>query len=193
MVRRLVASALMMLAVSMALDLVGTAGEPEPQASVRVREERGVYSVTAAFQVPQRREIARAVLTDYERIPRFMPGVETSVVLERTPGRAVITQDAVSRVMMFRKRVHLLLEILEGPDTLDFRDRSGDSFARYEGSWRLCDVEAGTVITYQLTAQPAFDVPEFLLKRLLKRDSGQMIDGLRREIEARAGRHGAGA
>ena len=39
-----------------------------------------------------------------------------------------------------------------------------------------------------LTAQPSFEVPQFLLKRLLKRDSGEMIDGLRREIAARSAR-----
>jgi hypothetical protein len=43
---------------------------------------------------------------------------------------------------------------------------------------------------YTLTAQPSFDVPEFILKRLLTRDSGEMIEGLRREMAARAGTAG---
>jgi hypothetical protein len=71
---------------------------------------------------------------------------------------------------------------------LQFRDRSGRSFARYEGLWRLCEEDGRTEIVYELTAQPSFDVPEFLLKRLLKRDSGQMIESLRREIAARGAR-----
>src|SRR4051812_26525400 len=65
-------------------------------AAVTVREERGVYSVNARFVVRQQPSAALAVLTDYERIPQFMPGVESSVVLERGPERAVISQDAVS-------------------------------------------------------------------------------------------------
>ena len=48
-----------------------------------VREERGVYSVAARFHVPQPPRVALAVLTDYEQIPRFMPDVATSIVLER--------------------------------------------------------------------------------------------------------------
>ena len=155
------------------------------QPTVTVREEAGVYSVAARFAVPEQPAIALAVLTDYERIPQFMPGVETSVVMERGADRAVIEQQAVSRLMMFRKRVYLLLEIIEGPDTLRFRDRSGRSFARYEGKWELCGGNHVRWISYELTAQPAFDVPEFLLKRLLKRDAIQMIDGLRREIGSR--------
>src|SRR4029078_3921334 len=104
-----------------------------------VRESEGVYFVAARFQVARPRDVALAVLTDYERIPEFMPGVETSVVLERTPGRAVIGEESVSRLMMFKKRVYLVLEVVEGPDTVQFRDRSGRSFARYEGKWRLCE------------------------------------------------------
>jgi hypothetical protein len=88
--------------------------------------------------------------------------------------------------MMFSKTVHLVLEISEGADTLRFRDRSGRSFTRYEGVWRLSGAGGGTAVIYELTAQPSFDVPEFVLKRLLKRDSAQMIDGPRREMSARS-------
>jgi len=41
-------------------------------------------------------------------------------------------------------------------------------------------------VTYELSAKPSFDVPEFLLKRLLKRDASQMIERLKAEVAARA-------
>lgn len=44
------------------------------------------------------------------------------------------------------------------------------------------------IVVYAVTARPAFDVPGFILKRLLTRDSRQMIQGLRREITAQAAR-----
>lgn len=46
-----------------------------------------------------------------------------------------------------------------------------------------------TLVTYELTAQPTFDVPEFLLKRVLKRDAAEMIERLQREIAAREPLH----
>jgi carbon monoxide dehydrogenase subunit G len=153
---------------------------------VVVRESNGVYSVVARFHVTRPREVALMVLTDYDRIPQFMPGVETSEVVQRVPGRAVVVQEATSRFMLFRKRVHLCLEIDESADSLAFRDRCGKSFKRYSGEWRLSDVGVGTDIAYTLTAQPAFVVPEFVLKRLLARYWGALIEGLRREIERRA-------
>lgn len=162
----------------------GTDGAP----SVTVREAGGVYSVTAQFTVPQSRAVALAVLTDYEHIPRFMSDVKTSIVHERSGGRLIVEQEAVSRMIMFSKRIHLLLEVTEARDTVRFRDRSGRSFTCYEGVWHLSEQDGGTAIVYDLTAQPAFNVPEALLKRLLRRDSGRMIAALRREMAARSPR-----
>ena len=130
--------------------------------SVTVREEQGVYAVAARFVVAQSPSVALAVLTDYEQIPRFMPDVRTSTVRERGSGWAVVEQEAVSAFMMFSKHVHLILEIQERPDALTFRDRCGRSFSRYEGAWRLSQEDGQTVITYELVAEPSFDVPEFV-------------------------------
>ena len=161
-----------------------TAQQTSPALSVH--EQQGVFTVVARFLVDQPPSTALAVLTDYEHIPRFMPGVRTSIVVERGAGRTVVEQEAVSSVMLFSKRVHLVLEIDEQSDALVFRDRCGRSFARYEGAWRVSPANGGTAITYQLTAEPSFDVPGFMLKRLLRRDSTEMIERLQREIAARA-------
>jgi ribosome-associated toxin RatA of RatAB toxin-antitoxin module len=168
------------------------ATDRELQPYVFVREERGVYSTTVRFQVPQPSTVVLAVLTDYEDIPRFMPGIDTSVVLERADGRAVVQQEAISRMMVFSKRVHLVLEISEGADTLRFYDRCGRSFSRYEGVWRVSGQNGMTEILYELVARPSFDVPEFVLKRMLKRNSEEMIEQLRREIAARSVRGSSG-
>src|SRR5262249_47319008 len=164
----------------------GFASADQSQPVVTVAVERGVYAVRAQFSVDQPSAIAWSVLTDYEQIPRFMPGVRKSLVHERTAGHAVLEQEAVSSVMMFSKRVHLVLEIEERSGALVFRDRCGLSFVSYEGAWRLAETDGRTETTYELSAEPSFDVPGFLLKRLLRRDSTQMIESLRREIEARA-------
>jgi Polyketide cyclase / dehydrase and lipid transport len=154
-------------------------------ANVTVREDQGVYTVTARFLVEQPPSVGLTVLTDYEQIPRFMPDVRTSIVRERGTGWAVVEQEAVSAFMMFSKHIHLVLNIEERPNALLFRDCGGRSFTRYEGAWRLSRQDGHTVITYELVAEPSFDVPGFMLKRLLRRDSAQMIDGLQREIAAR--------
>ena len=157
---------------------------PEPQ--VTVREHAGTYTVDATFSVPQPASKALATLTDYEHIPRFMPEVRTSRVLERDDDRAVVEQEAVARFMVFSKSVHLVLEVEQGPAAVRFKDLSGQSFSTYEGAWVFTEREGCTTIKYQLSARPSFDVPEVILKRLLKRDAARMIERLQREITARA-------
>ena len=175
-----------------ALPLAAVDASVAGQPAVSVREHAGVYTVTARFDVPEAASVAMAVLTDYDGIPRFMPDVKTSRVRERGEHRVVVEQEAVSRVMMFSKRIHLVLEITEGPGVLAFRDRCGRSFERYEGAWRLTERNGRTEIAYELVARPSFDVPEFILKRLLKRNSTEMIEQLRREIATRAAPAGVG-
>jgi ribosome-associated toxin RatA of RatAB toxin-antitoxin module len=162
--------------------------DPESSPNVAVREEGGTYSVAASFEVAQAADVVLGVLSDYEQIPRFMPDMRTSVIRERAPGRLVVEQEAVSQFMMFSKNVHLVLEVIESSDSIRFVDRCGRSFTRYEGAWRVAPKGDGTTVTYELIARPIFDVPRFILKRLLKRDSGQMIARLRSEIAARAAR-----
>ena len=161
------------------------AAEQSP-GNLTVREEKGVYTVVARFLVDQPASVALTVLTDYEQIPRFMTDVRTSIVRSRGTGWAVVEQEAESRLMMFSKRIHLVLLIEEQPDALIFRDRCGQTFVRYEGAWRLSSEDGHTLITYELTAEPSFDVPGVILKRVLRRDSGRMIVSLQREIAARA-------
>jgi ribosome-associated toxin RatA of RatAB toxin-antitoxin module len=152
--------------------------------SVRETDDRS-YVVAARFTVPETAPVVRAVLTDYEQIPRFMPGVRMSRVLERAEGHARVEQEAVSKFMLFSKRVHLVLDVEEHTEVIRFRDRCGKSFKSYEGAWTITERVDRTDIEYRLTATPAFDVPGFVLRRLLDRDARAMIDGLRAAIGTR--------
>lgn len=163
------------------------AGQPAATDSlVSVTEDQGLYSVSARFMVIHPAAVVFAVLTDYEAIPRFMPGVRFSVVLERREGGALVEQEAVARLLMFSKRIHLVLDVREDPGAIRFEDRCTRSFTHYKGSWTMTERDGETAIGYELAARPAFDMPEFLLKKLLKRDAVQMIEHLRAEIGARS-------
>lgn len=149
---------------------------------VRVDEQRGDYTVHARFTVAQQPPAVLDVLTAYEQIPRFMPDVKTSTVRARSGDRVLVEQEAVSGMLMFSKRIHLLLEVWQDGGTLRFRDASGRSFARYEGAWHVTTQAPGSLVTYDLQARPAFRLPDFFLRRVLKRDAVEMVERLRAEI-----------
>ena len=162
--------------------------DPVSAPRVSVTETGGVFTVTAAFAVTEAPQTVIAVLTDYARIPEYMPDVQVSKVLERTPTGVVVEQQAVSRFLMFSKRVHLVLDVREDAGLIRFRDRCRSSFESYEGAWTISQHDSLTVIDYQLSAQPSFEVPAFVLKRLLKRDAAQLIDRITDEIALAANR-----
>lgn len=164
----------------------GSAVRAQGKPAIAVTEAAGVYRVAAEFTVPAPPRTVVSVLTDYERIPEFMPDVKSSQVVERTESGLVVEQEAAATFMMFRKRIHLVLDVSEDRGTIRFRDRCGSSFTQYEGTWRLRERGETTTVTYELTAQPSFEVPAFVLKRLLKRDAAAMIGRLQAEIVSRA-------
>jgi carbon monoxide dehydrogenase subunit G len=164
---------------------LGAAAATGPDPVVSVRERGGAYVVAARFSVTAPASVVHAVLTDYANIPRFMPGVETSRVLDSVDGVVRVEQEAVSKYMMFSRRVHLVLDVEESPGVIRFRDRCARSFDQYEGAWTIAPGHGITDISYELTARPAFGVPGFVLRRLLDRDARLMINGLRAEIAAR--------
>jgi carbon monoxide dehydrogenase subunit G len=179
---------LRVLAIAAALLLPGfaAAGDRDGGAPVTVTRADGAYVVRAQFTVSQPVPEVIAVLTDYDGIPRFLPGIRRSVVRSREGSRTIVEQEAVSNVMLFSRRVHLLLEIDESSDALVFRDTSGRSFERYEGAWRVSPSGELTLVRYELQAKPAFPVPEFVLMRLFRRDSRETITRIAAEIARRA-------
>lgn len=168
------------LAVALA-STVAAAQEP----ATAVRETDGEYTVSATFSVPGPATAAREVLTDYANIPRFMPDVRSSVVVERQAGRARVEQEAEPHFMWFSRKIFLLLDVDEGVDVIRFVDGGKKSFDRYEGSWTISAENGQTRLVYALVARPSFEVPAFVLKKLLKRDAVAMIGRLQAEIHAR--------
>lgn len=155
--------------------------------SIEVRQPAdGLYAVSAHFDVPQSPAVVREVLTDYANLPRFVPDIRRSVIRDRTADGLRVEQEAVSKYMLFSKRVHVLLEVREEGNAITFKDQCGKSFERYEGAWHLTSGPAGTELRYELTAKPAFSVPQFLIGRVLERDAREMIDRLRAEMARRA-------
>jgi ribosome-associated toxin RatA of RatAB toxin-antitoxin module len=164
---------------------VAAASGDDAQA-ITVREEQGVFHITARFTVPASPADAMAVLTDYNGIPRFLPNVRRSRLLERTDNRALVEQEAVVRFLLFATRIHLLLAIDESGRSVRFVDRCGRSFGRYEGAWTLTAIDDDRVeVHYELMATPTFDAPAFLVRRLMERDAIDQMRRLRDEMVAR--------
>ena len=125
----------------------------QDDAAVTVNESGGLDRV-AIFTVPQPASFVRDTLTDYAEIPRVMPEVRISQVIERADDHTVVEQEAVAQFLIFSKRVYLVLDVEDGGATIRFKDRCGKSFEHYEGSWTFDERDGRTLMTYEMTAKP---------------------------------------
>lgn len=177
MLRR--ALAVVGLAVLGGLTATQAAGD-EPL--IHVRKDEGGYVVMAQFEVAAPPDVVLRVLGDYEQIPHLLPRVKRSVVTARDGNHVVVEQTVAARLLMFSKELHLVLDIREDTDTIAFHDTCNQSFKNYTGWWVVRPSATGSTVVYELSATPAFDVPSMVLARLLKRDSAEMIELLRRAM-----------
>jgi hypothetical protein len=102
----------------------------------------------------------------------------------RAPHALQETTGNVGPTLGFVRR-RLILDVEEDGEIIRFRDRCNQSLVVYDGAWTILPRGGATELTYELTARPAFSVPAFVLRKLLRRDSQIMIERLRAEIRAR--------
>ena len=176
------------LGVACALGLVLSSTARGADVSLRIEEDRpGWYVLEGSFTVTVPREIAWAVLTDYDHIGEFVSSIRASRVLERRPDRIVLEQEASGGVLFFKRRTFVRLDIYEQPlRHLWFQDTSGRDFLSYSGAWRLDGQPPALRVEYRLEAAPRFYVPGFLARGVFRRSAERLLDEVRLEMMKRA-------
>ncbi len=144
--------------------------------------------VIAQIRIEAPSEKVWAVLTDYSRHAEFVPGVEESEVVARSPGEITIRQRGSSRVLFHRFRASVTLRVREQPPhRIEFEQVEPEDFRVFRGSWELVPQGGGTLLTYRLAAVPAFFAPAPVLAAMLRRDIPKRLTAIRREAERSSG------
>jgi ribosome-associated toxin RatA of RatAB toxin-antitoxin module len=143
--------------------------------------------VEAGFHVAAPRTVVWAVLTDYENIPRFVSSMRQSRIVARDSAHLVLQQEAVGRLMFFRRRLHTTLWVEEVPmSILRFEDVLHEDFDVYRGEWRITESDSETHVSYQVTARPITPIPQFAVRPMFQRAVQQLLTEIEKEIEHRA-------
>jgi ribosome-associated toxin RatA of RatAB toxin-antitoxin module len=126
------------------------------------------------------------VLTDYDSLADFIPGMTESRLLERDQeGRALIEQKGAlwHFPLVFERR--LVLSVKEKPMRhIAFRMREGD-FDSYGGHWRLRRMQGTVSLNLSIEASHPTGLPRFLVARSLKRAAKRSLLAIAREVERR--------
>ena len=137
--------------------------------------------------IPAPAECVYAAAKEIERFPEFMPNVQAVEIIERS-GPCVVSR-WVARVEEFNRTIKWI-ERDEWNDerrVCAFRATQGD-WDKYEGVWGFEEHPQGTRAYIRLDFE--FDVPligpliKGLLARLVKRNSEETLEGLKRLVAA---------
>lgn len=129
-----------------------------------------------------------AVLTDYGRLPEFVPDLLSSKLLSRCGDEAIIEQQGSAGFLFMRQSIHLVVRVTERPfSTLDVELVAGD-MKHYASRWELVPAESGggTRIAYRGSLEPDFFVPLLLGRAMVQADVRKMLAAVVAEIERRS-------
>ncbi len=142
----------------------------------------------AAVWIAAPRERVYVWMTDCPKALTFVPRMTGCRILETgpDPGSALIAHEV--DYSWFLPRMHYVFRARNTfPSLVDFQEVSGD-LAINRGSWHLAAVpDAGhTLVTYEVRIKPRLYVPQWLVRRSLRKDLPELLTALRRVSEAGA-------
>jgi len=140
------------------------------------------------------------VLTDYERLPNFIPGIAKSVVRQRQGNKLMLEQTGEARFLLFSFPIDVRYEVIESPpDWVSSRAVSGN-LRRMNGRYDLQpgavsasarDTRGMMLLRYEGAIEPNFELPPLIglvaLRSMVERQFTAMVA----EIERRAAAQGA--
>ena len=137
------------------------------------------------------RRIIWTTLTDYERLPEFIPGLRKSRVVSRAMSSSgavtVVEQSGEARFLFFSFPIDVMLEAVEIPPAL-LRVRALSGTLRYlDGSYRMVSEpgSAKLILHWVGTIAPDLSLPPLLGEVVMRMSIEDQFSGMVREIERR--------
>jgi len=155
-------------------------------ADTAVVRQGSTFQVRATIEVGVSIDLCYAVLTDFDRLADFIPGMQSSRIVS-PPGEPLRLRQVGRTELPFSERsfdVTLAVE-LDPLREITFRRVAGN-LQRMQGRWLVSGDDTRCRIDYQADIEPGIWVPPLLGPLLMRGQVARQIEGLEAEIERRA-------
>jgi ribosome-associated toxin RatA of RatAB toxin-antitoxin module len=155
---------------------------------VKAARQGNTFEVSADAVLQADAAVAWEVLTDYDRLADFIPGMHSSTLVSRDGNRAVVDQRGEASLLFFHFPIEVRLAIEEQPpERIESRAVAGN-FRELEGAYRLEADGARLRLQYHGRFTPDFDIPPLigtmLVRHTLQLRFGAMVEEiLRRQAQ----------
>lgn len=161
---------------------VGTAAG----ADADVGRRGSIFEIRATIEASASIDLCYAVLTDFDRLADFVPGMVSSRIVS-PPGEPLRLRQ-VGRTQLalsdYTFDVTLAVE-LDAPREITFRSVAGN-LQTMQGRWLVAGDAAHCTIDYQADIEPGFWVPPLIGPLLMRSQVARQVEGLESEIARRA-------
>lgn len=178
----------LLVAIAMLGALRATAQEA---AVVDVLAERNgdLIDVRALAVVRASLAVVWGTLTDYERLPEFIPGIETSRIIDRQGATITVAQTGQARFLFLTLPIDVTLLSTERPPNVVEVRRIAGSVRHLQGRYEAQQLPDRRVrLRWIGSVSPQTDLPPLIGTTLARLSIQEQFQGMVREIESRAGR-----
>lgn len=153
--------------------------------SVNFQQQGTRLLVSGELTVAVHPATAWAVLTDYERVPEFVPGMRVSRIIEKTDSTRVLEQQGEMTANNMRMYYLGTLRVTEEPSSkLSIQFLSG-TFRNMLGQWTLEGKSAPVKLSYQLDYDTGTPYPSPVMIGMLQQQVIHWVTSLAAEMERR--------
>jgi ribosome-associated toxin RatA of RatAB toxin-antitoxin module len=153
---------------------------------VKTSHAGDLVEVRAHASISAPLDVVWGTLTDYERLPQFIPGLRTSKVIARNGATATVQQSGEARFFFLTVPIDVTLESTESPPTIEVRRVSGN-LKQLQGRYETEVSADGAQVQLRWigSVAPENGLPPLVGEAMMRRSIRQQFTGMVREIERR--------
>jgi len=155
---------------------------------VQAERKGAVVEVQARALLHAPINVVWQTLTDYERLPEFIPGLETSRVIGRNGAQVLVAQTGRASFLFLTVPIAVVLESTERPPHVVEVRRVSGSIQHLQGRYEaLPQAEGRVLLSWVGSISADAELPPLIETTLVRLSIRDQFVGMVQEIERRAG------
>lgn len=170
----------------LALCLLCFSADALAERDVRIERDADTIRIDARLRVDVHHHIAWQVLTDYDNLARFVPGLVTSRIVSEPGAPLLLKQTGQSGFLWLTLPIEVVVRIVEIPlEAIRFSAVSGTLKSK-SGEWRIEAQDDTTLLIYRASLVPGFWIPPVIGTAMMGQDVRSKLVGVANEMTRRA-------
>ena len=155
------------------------------KADIRVTQQSGAFVINATLDAPVPPALAWEVLTDFERMERFVPNLSDSRITSHDGNRLTILQRGIARFGPFAIHFESEREVTLVPPSSIRSVQTRGTMDRLESLTTFAPSPTGTRLDYRVEVVPGALYPDAITRRFIGHEIGEQFEAIVREMVRR--------